>query len=187
MLADFNDIDLHLADAEKVFTHLSEAKAMEAWNPDGKPLTGMQKAYLAFFGALLDYYRELQEFLKSQDAGYKGMIYRYVAENAETIFGNMSRKRYIMAGFNALTESEIAVFDHLYENCHTDFLWDIDGYYFSPEGKMEAGRFIPKLIKRWEKGEPRWIEDNLLSGDIKNITVVSVSKRIGQVKFAAVY
>jgi hypothetical protein len=94
------------------------------------------------------------------------MIYRYVAENAETIFGNMSRKRYIMAGFNALTESEIAVFDHLYENCHTDFLWDIDGYYFSPEGKMEAGRFIPKLIKRWEKGEPRWIGDNLLSNRV---------------------
>ena len=36
MLSDFNDIDLYLADAKAIFSHLSEVRAIEAWNP-GKP------------------------------------------------------------------------------------------------------------------------------------------------------
>ena len=48
MFSDFNDIDLYLADAKTIFSHLSEVRAIEAWNP-GKPLTDLQKNYLAFY------------------------------------------------------------------------------------------------------------------------------------------
>jgi len=63
MLSDFNDVDLYLADAEKIFFHLSEIRAMEEWNPEGRELTSLQKKYLAFYRALFDYYKLLNERL----------------------------------------------------------------------------------------------------------------------------
>ena len=183
MMADFNDIDMYLADAEKIFSHLSEIKAMEEWNLDRKPLTKMQVNYLAFYNALINYYQQLKSSLKQKNAGYKGMIFRHLAENITDLSKPWPWKQFIVVGFNALTEAEQRVFDYLHENYQTDFLWDIDEYYFTTEGRMEAGRFIVKMLDRWPSKNINWVGNGLLTGK-KEITVLGIPKRIGQVKFA---
>ncbi|MFK5857598.1 MAG: hypothetical protein QM503_15825, partial [Bacteroidota bacterium] len=37
MLSDFNDIDGSMADAKEMFSQLSAIKAIQQWNPDGRP------------------------------------------------------------------------------------------------------------------------------------------------------
>ena len=60
MLNDFSDVDYYLADAHRLFSELSEVKALEKWNLNDRPLTEIQIAYLAFFHSLSGYYERLQ-------------------------------------------------------------------------------------------------------------------------------
>ena len=187
ILSDFNDIDLYLADAEAVFTNLSETKAMEAWNPDGRPLTEMQQNYLAFFRSLLAYYSKLGDSLQEKNVGYTGRIYRRLAENMDVFSKNWPWERFIVIGLNALSKSEKQVFSYLKKHFHLDFFWDVDEYYLQV-GKfglkqMEAGRFIRELIAEWQIKNVNWIGDQLVTAE-KNIHIVGVPKRIGQVKYA---
>lgn len=187
ILSDFNDIDLYMANAEAVFTNLSETKAMEAWNPDGKPLTGLQQNYLSFFRSLFPYYNKLNESLQEKNAGFTGHIYRYLAENMETLSKNWPWERFVVIGLNALSKSEKQVFAHLRKNFQVDFLWDTDDYYLFPEKyglkQMEAGRFIKELIGEWQIEKVSWVGNQLATAN-KKIQIVGVPKRIGQVKYA---
>jgi CRISPR/Cas system-associated exonuclease Cas4 (RecB family) len=182
MLSDFNDIDNYLANPESIFSHLSEMRAMEEWNVDQKPLTDLQKNYLRFYNSLIDYYKLLHENLRLKNSAFKGMMYRSLAENVKSVSVNWPWKQFILVGFNALSESEKKLFDYLNSNFETDFLWDIDAFFMTKEGKMEAGHFIARMLDRWKLEEPRWIEDKLLN-DTKKIEVLGTSKRIGQVKY----
>jgi len=186
MLADFTDIDLYLADAKAVFTNLSEVKAIEQWNPSGRALTDLQKHYLSFYNSLHQYYTHLKSNLKEKGLGYKGMIYRYLFENIETVSKAWPWQRFILVGFNALSKAEKKVFGYLKREFQVDVLFDIDEYYFSSDrlSNKEAGRFIRDLIKEWNINEINWTT-NLLSKDKKEINVLGVPKRIGQVKYAA--
>jgi len=186
MLADFTDIDLYLADAKAVFTNLSEVKAIEQWNPSGAALTDLQKHYLSFYNSLFQYYAHLKSDLKEKGLGYKGMIYRHLFENIETISKAWPWQRFILVGFNALSKAEKKVFGYLKRDFQVDVLFDIDEYYFSSDkfSNNEAGRFIRDLIKEWNIEEINWTT-NSLSKDKKEINVLGVPKRIGQVKYAA--
>ena len=187
ILSDFNDIDLYLADAAAVFSNLSEAKAMQAWNPDGTPLTSMQQNYLNFFRSLGSYFNKLDATLQAKKAGYTGWVYRQLAENMETLSKNWSWERFVVIGLNALSASEKQVFGYLKKHYQVDFLWDADEYYLSPEKfglkQMEAGRFIKELIAGWHIEKVNWVR-NYLTETEKNIQIVGVPKRIGQVKYA---
>ena len=187
ILSDFNDIDLYQANAEAVFTNLSETKAMEAWNPDGRPLTELQQNYLSFFRSLFPYYIKLNELLREKNAGYTGLIYRHLAENMDVLSKNWPWKRFVVVGLNALSKSEKQVFAYLKKNFHIDFLWDADDYYLYPEQydlkQMEAGRFIKQLIAEWQIDDVNWVGKQLANTK-KNIRIVGVPKRIGQVKYA---
>ncbi|NOX85264.1 MAG: hypothetical protein GXO86_04765, partial [Chlorobi bacterium] len=135
MLSDFNDVDLYLADAEKIFTHLSEIRAMEEWNPEGRELTPLQKKYLAFYRSLYEYYKRLNERLQKKEGGYKGMVYRYLFDNIEQLSAGWSWKRFVLVGFNALSKAEKNIFGYIYKQYQTDIFWDLDEYYFNPGQK----------------------------------------------------
>lgn len=186
MLADFTDIDLYLADAEEVFTNLSEIKAIQQWNPSGEQLTDLQKNYLSFYRSLYSYYSELRNNLITKGLGYKGMIYRHVFEQILTISNNWTWKRFVLVGFNALSESEKRIFKYLKAHFKVDILLDIDSYYFSEDnpGKHEAGRFIKDLIEYWQIKNVKW-KSNFLSNGKKEINILGIPKQIGQVKYAA--
>lgn len=187
MLADFNDIDLYLADAKKVFTNLSEIRAIEQWNPSGKPLTELQKNYLIFYNSLHQYYSEINSSLLSQKQGYKGMIYKNLYENIETISKEWHWNRFILVGFNALSESEEKIFGYLNNNFKMDALFDVDEYYFGEKNQSnkEAGRFINRLANDWGIENIKWKTNQLLTDKQKEINILGIPKNIGQVKYAS--
>lgn len=188
MLGDFNDIDLNLVDASQVFRHLSEAKAMSAWNLDRKPLTELQKNYLAFYNALIEYYQQLQLSLSSKNAGYKGMIYRNLAENMEGQCKSLKWERFLFVGFNALTPAEKQIFSYLKDHYKVDFFWDVDEWYMKPDAyglaESEAGRFIRGLITELGIEVPIWPKSRLIHHE-KKIQLLGVSKNIGQLKYVS--
>lgn len=187
MLFDFNDIDLSMANAEAVFTNLSEAKAMEAWNPDGRELTELQKNYLNFFRSLNVYYTQLNKSLDEKNAAYTGRMYRQLAENMTSLSKTWPWESFVVVGLNALSNAEKQVFTYLKKHFQLDFLWDVDAYYLHPKQfglkQMGAGRFINDLFAEWQIEDPKWL-GHFLADDKKDIRFVGVPKRIGQVKYA---
>ncbi|MDP2724104.1 MAG: PD-(D/E)XK nuclease family protein [Bacteroidales bacterium] len=187
MISDFNDVDLNLADAEKLFHHLSANKAIQEWNLDGSPLTEMQLNYLNFYRSLWDYYQQLRSGLLEKKLGYPGLIYRYLAENFDELKNNWSWKHFVVAGMNALSPAETALFKKLNESFDVTFIWDVDSYYYSPSAQPAAnpdpGRFIQHFINQLHLPKPEVI-DNLLTTDQKTIDVVGIQGEIAQTKFA---
>ncbi len=186
MLSDFNDIDNSMANAEDVFKQLTAVKAMQQWNPEGIPLTQLQKNYIHFYNTLFNYYTELRAKMISISAGYQGLISRYLVENISSLMNERYWNNFILVGINALSEAEINIFDFINQNYKFDTIWDIDQYYFSKNSDaryhQEAGKNIRNIIKHLKLKEPENIRFNLGCTE-KEIRVLGVPKRVGQAKF----
>ena len=185
MLADFNDIDLQLQDAEQVFRHLSDAKAVEKWNPDGIPLTKVEQDYLTFYRSLFIYYSQLKDRLEKKGSGFNGMIYRYLHENISLVSTMWKGMTFSLVGFNALSKTELNIFGYVKNNFETTVYLDTDEHYLDlarPDNNG-AGRFLSKIITAWGLKEIKWISNSLATGNDK-VETYSVAKQIGQVKFA---
>ena len=186
MLSDFNDIDNSMADAKDVFTQLSAVKAMQQWNPDGSPLTQMQQNYLHFFNSMYDYYTDLRGKLFLDNIGYQGSINRNVAENTSSLLKKQHWNNFLIVGINALNEAEIRILDFINSNYQTNFIWDVDEYYFSKNkntnNTQEAGKQIRHVIDRLKLNEPDNIGNNLTQST-KEINLLGIPKNIGQAKF----
>ena len=185
MLNDFNEIDYYLTPAQSLFSELSNVKAIEKWNPDGKPLTVLQQQYLDFFHSLFEYYTILQRLLLADKTAYKGMAYRKAAENIEQQSESLPWQQFVFVGFNALTEAEKIVVRFLKENFQLDYLVDADRFYFDPKGSSshEAGWFLKDVSKSLNLEIENQVGQLLLNTE-KNIEIVQATKQMGQVKYA---
>ena len=182
LLEDLNEIDLYLADAQKIFTYLEEEKAITLWHPDGSPLTEMEKKYLAFFQSLKNYYALLKERLTDQNLAYQGMAYRYFFDHIEEIVPALEWKKILFAGFNALTLAEEKIIRSLLDKGVAEVLWDADRYYLE-DARQEAGEFLRSYFSTWSNRHRQWIGDDLEKGK-KEIAITGVAGNIGQVKYA---
>lgn len=190
MLADFDDIDKNLVDADKLFVNL------EAWQEykDFSFLTEKQRQSLeAFFGSMMQetalqrqfndtwkhlrqIYHAFRESLQKDGLAYEGMLYRQVVEQG---IDNLQYEHYVFVGFNLLQKVEQKLFTQLKEEGKAEFYWDYDNYYMSSQ--HEAGRYIKQYLERFpnELSEQRIAIDAEMS-DIydnmakpKDITFVS--------------
>ncbi len=181
LINDFNEVDIHLGDANALFNYLSDDYAIREWNLGINELSDFQKNYLAFFHKLNDYYQYFKQSLLSQNVAYNGLAYRFVAENILDLIKKQTWTKTIFAGFNALTKSEEKIVRTLYESGRADLFWDVDAYYFKDKNQ-EAGLFF-RSYAEWFK-----FDENILSHHFlepKNIQVIAVPKIIGQTKIAA--
>lgn len=188
IVSDFNDVDLNLADSTQLFQHLSANKAIQEWNPDGRPLTPMQQNYLNFYRSLLDYYRLLRENLIFKRVGYPGLVYRELAENFSQYSTEWPWKQFLIAGINALSPAETSILAQLTKHAKVDFLWDVDAYYYESENSQainpEPGRFIQSFIQKLNLPTPSPIENRLKTED-KTIDFVGIQGEIAQTKYVA--
>ena len=186
MLYDFNDIDNSMADAKDIFKQLSAIKAMQQWNPDGRPLTRLQKNYIHFYNTLFEYYYELRKTMISIGAGYQGLINRYLVENISSLMKKRYWNNFLLIGINALSEAEIKVFEYINQNYKLDAIWDVDQYYFSKnrstKNHQEAGKHIRQIIERLKIEVPDNVGNNLKT-TAKEIKILGIPKRVGQAKF----
>ena len=125
LLADFDQIDKYLIDADMLFSNIGDLKALEGdhsyltddqirvirqfWQSfgSGSSCSDEQRHFLTIWESLADIYHRFRESLSAQGLAYEGMVYRAAAERllddeAVALPGDADG-RYVVVGFNALS------------------------------------------------------------------------------------
>lgn len=176
-LHDISEIDMQLADASKIFGNLSDIKELET--TFGKEqLSSNQQRYLQFYEKLSELYQQFNQHLDEQKLAYEGKIYRNVAENLLQYAHKFTFKRYIFAGFQTLSPSEMEIMRYFHENHQTEFYFDIDNFY-----KEAYTPFIDILRNKLRINNFNWIRQDYATIE-KRIDIVGASKSMSQILYA---
>lgn len=180
-LSDINEIDLQLADASQIYSNLSEIKELETTFLKGD-LSDFQNKYLHFYVQLGELYEIFVSYLMENKIGYEGLIYRNVADQIvktdhieeQFITPYKAYKRFIFAGFHALSPSEMCILEFFYHKFHGEFIFDIDRFYdekYAPFVKTLQNRLrIPDIhIKEDFKNIPKEIYITDVTGNMSQI------------------
>lgn len=155
ILKDFNDLDQFMANASKLYHHLSEIKDLESdlsflsesqidlikqfWSSFRHQDKSHQEKFLKFWKMLGPLYASFHASLDVSGLAYPGMLYRRVAEQLDTL--NNPEKKHIFIGFNAFTATEEKLIKHFISEFEAEIYWDIDSYYLIDKNQ-EAGLFF---------------------------------------------
>ncbi len=202
LLNDFDSIDKYLIDAQMLFANVADLKAIENnfdfltaeqreviarfWRSFGEEAdySQEQRRFMSIWDTLGDIYRDYRQVLAAGGLAYTGMVYRQAAERIRAGQAPQEeRRRYVIAGFNALSECEKVLFDHLAANHDVEFFWDYDRYYLDDEAQ-EAGLFLRGNMKRFPQSAELPYSYKGFS-DAKNITVVAALSDSLQCKYVA--
>ena len=142
LLADFDDIDKNMADADSIFCNLkdihelddisyldNEQKEMLARffaNFSDDIDSELKKRFLSLWSHFGDIYHDYNRRLTEQGIGYEGAIYRKVASE-QTL--HLKYDKYLFVGFNLLQKVERVLFSRLIKENKAKFYWDFDEYY----------------------------------------------------------
>ncbi|MBP3482858.1 MAG: PD-(D/E)XK nuclease family protein [Alistipes sp.] len=197
LLADFDTIDKYRIDADMLFRNISDIREMEAdmsyltpeqlrivnfWrNFSDTDLSPEKRNFLALWKTLAPIYRRFRERLAETGTAYTGMVHRAAAELMDAGKAELKPRRYIIAGFNALSACEKRLFKYLAATADTAFYWDSDDYYVSnPE--QEAGMFVRENISMFPAAD-EISHDNFRH--ITGITAVSAVSNAVQCKYVS--
>lgn len=202
LLNDFDTIDKYLIDADRLFRNISDLKELEAdvsyltpaqlrilrsfWSSllGEAELSDEKRHFLTVWRTLGKVYHSFRERLSELGIAYTGMIQRVAAERlaaGEYTLPPERRKRFVVAGFNALSECEKRLFRFLSTQCETDFYWDYDRYY-TQDRRQEAGLFVRENLRQFP---PRAdLTHDAFSQD-KQLTAVAASSDAVQCKYVA--
>lgn len=160
LLADFDDIDKNMADADKVFANVRDIHELD----DISYLTDEQRqAIQRFFSNFTDdhntelktrflklwskigaIYHDFNQRLASQRLAYEGALYREVAESDLTSDAQFSTyDRYLFVGFNLIQKVEQRLFKTLRQQDKAAFYWDFDLSYLNSN---DAGFYIKQQM-----------------------------------------
>jgi hypothetical protein len=155
ILKDFNDADQFMANADKLYHHLSEIKELESdlsfltqsqvqlikqfWSSFIRQDSDHQEKFLKFWQLLSSLYASLQVSLAISGLAYSGMLYRKVAESLDTL--SRPEKTHHFIGFNAFAGTEEALIKHYITEFGAKIYWDVDAYYLDDK-VQEAGLFF---------------------------------------------
>ncbi len=201
LISDFDLIDKYMVDASMLLRNIGDIKEIDAdisylseeqlrivafWRSigSGKDITEHKKSFLKIWESLPAIYNEFRERLRSLGIGYAGMIYRDTAERirrGEELA--IDKRRFVIAGFNALSASEKILFDYLARReAGAEFYWDYDSYYVD-NPSHEAGIFLRDNLSRYAQSV-ELSHDNFLEREKRLRTIACVSN-IVQLKYVA--
>jgi len=165
IISDFNDIDLYLADAEKLYSNISDLKEIDdkfgglsdeqieiirkfwiSFNPQssGSQARSRFQSVWMMLGPL---YTSFSGVLVSKGYGGDGMLCRDVASRAESTTLNVPEGfTWHIAGLNALNECEKRLFKYLRSKKQAHFYWD-DDHQFMDDPDHKASLFISENIR----------------------------------------
>lgn len=196
LLADFDDMDKNLADAEKVFKNLSDIHEFDdlSYLTDEQKevlstffkqfndshLSNVKERFIRLWSKLGDIYKTFKEALAAQHIAYEGMLYRHVIESGDTDYPYQC---YAFVGFNLLQKVEQKLFAKLEHEGKALFYWDFDHYYMK-DSHQEAGYYIKQYLSafpnKFDKDTPS-LYDNL--GKDKHITYISAATENIQARY----
>ena len=166
MLSDFNQIDIDLVDAGKLYSDLEDISMInqefdylspeqyeflsQFWTSysEGKHKK-QQELFIRMWRRMPKLYHKFHAVLKEQGFITKGAVYRQLAEGVtnESFFNGFAKGKIIFVGFNALSRAEAKVFRRLQESGQALFYFDTDSYYLD-DPLQEAGLFLRKSIQQ---------------------------------------
>ena len=184
LLADFDDIDKNMANAEMVFSNISNLKELDDIsyltdeqkvelrrffaNFDDNP-EGIRERFITLWNKLNDIYNDFKQRLRYQKLAYEGMLYRDVVEETKV---EAQYEHYVFVGFNVLQKVEQLLFKRFLKEEKASFYWDYDRYYMKPTN--EAGNYIRRWLDKFPNAlsnDNDELYDNL--GKEKEINIIS--------------
>lgn len=175
LIADCNDIDRYLVDAEQLFKNLRDVRELEQWSfGEGRELSESQQQFLAFWEQLKDFYREINTALEKDNLAYSGRLMRNAVHSIlEKVDELYPQQNFLFTGFNALSEAEIQLMQRLVQVNRAQIILEADQFYME-NSNHEAGLFIRKTKERIP--ETLVFQSNKLRESEKNIVVTSCAQ-----------
>lgn len=164
LIADFDDIDKNMADADAVFSNVTAFHELEAtieFSPDQKAAierffniivdgnnSELKGNFLKIWNSLAKIYHTLNDNLERQGLAYEGALYRKVIEKGTL---ELDSRLYIFIGFNVVQEVENRLFSMLKDEGRAMFYWDYDEYFMHEKNMVanEAGKYINRLKQKF--------------------------------------
>ena len=174
---DISEIDMQLADASRIFGNLSDIKELETVF-GRETLSANQQRYLKFYSSLHELYLGFNSFLDEEKLAYEGKIYKDVAEHLLDYARKFKFKRYVFAGFQTLSPSEMALAQYYHLEHQAEFYFDIDDFY-----RSNYTPFINILQNKLKIKELNWIHHDYATIQ-KEIFLVGASKAMNQIFYA---
>jgi hypothetical protein len=163
LITDFDDLDKHMADADKVFANLRDLHELDDVSyltPEQLDIirkffsnfsathnSELKERFLRLWSRMGGIYHSFNHRLAEQNLAYEGALYREVAQQTDIDF---EYKNYIFVGFNMIQEVEQRLFDQLRKRGMAHFYWDFDTYYMPsakrPQASNEAGQHIASYL-----------------------------------------
>ncbi len=183
-IQDFNEIDRHLVQPDKIFDYLTDIQKIKDWSPAKNNETDTIKNYMSFVKDLGFYYYELKKTLLEKRAGYQGIIYREAHQKKESYLEKHKHENFHFIGFNALNKAEEGIFKSFLAKENNYIYWDVDSYYYN--NTHEAGNFIRKFHNTWEcldkKDTHSFVKNNF--NKKKNIQILGSPLHVTSIKAA---
>lgn len=203
LIADFDDLDKNLVDAEQLFTNLADLKEIvnngrDFLNKEQEEAihqffqnfsierrTELKERFLSLWDKLGAVYHAFHNQLNQLGIAYEGMIYRQVAE--ELNIELLPAKMYVFVGFNVLNQVEKHFFKKLQANERAMFYWDYDLAYThiprtsTPSYIHEAGEFIMRNLSLFPNQLSEEHFDKL--NRLKKITFVASTTENAQARY----
>ena len=168
LMADFDDIDKHLANAEAIFTNIADQERLK--NLDYldehqretlerffghfslKNSTKLQEKFLQTWSHMFEIYTTLHERLLAEGKLWEGALFRHVAEQMqsdESLIQKLleGKRAIVFAGFNVLNNVEHTMMNIIQRESKARFYWDYDIYYCDPKNEYEAGFFMKRNLQ----------------------------------------
>ena len=174
LLADFDQIDKYLIDADMLFSNIGDLKALEG---DHSYLTDDQIRVIRQFSkvsapeflfrrttALPDDLGVAGRYLPPvprvafgagdwlMKAWFTGRLPRRLLDDEAVALPGDADGRYVVVGFNALSACEKRLFNRLKKSGRAEFYWDYDSYYVDHKD-YEAGMFLRDNIRDYPPPE----------------------------------
>ena len=169
LMADFDDIDKHLANAKAIFTNIADQERLKNLDflDDNqrktlehffgsfslKNSTRLQEKFLHTWSHMYEIYTKLHERLLAEGKLWEGALLRHVTEQMQAdeslVLKLLEGKRAIVfAGFNVLNNVEHSMMSLVQREGKARFYWDYDIYYCDPKKeKFEAGQFMRQNLR----------------------------------------
>ena len=155
LLADFDDIDKNMADADSIFCNLKDIHELDDisyLDDEQKEMlkrffanfsddieSELKKRFLSLWSHFGEIYHDYNRRLTEQGIGYEGAIYRKVASE-QTL--HLKYDKYLFVGFNLLQKVERVLFSRLMKEGKAKFYWDFDEYYM-PTARAQQSASVP--------------------------------------------
>ncbi len=201
LLADFDDIDKYMVNANDLFQNLAKLKQYEnLYNYLSEEQIAsirqfwssftdissfeIQEKFISVWSVLYPVYSHFKEHLNKNEMAYDGMIYRDVAEKLKDNHSvSLPSEKIVFVGFNALNVCEKKLFEYLRNHDRAWFLWDYDPT-FLEDPVHQAGFFLRENLMQFPSPDS-WKQPESGSNE-KSVKIYGVGSDIAQVKQASV-